>query len=64
MRLIQVQANALKSEMIQKAKEAGGSGTQTNSDIRGSTLRDAHPAVLACLPKKSGMHVYDNFTKN
>ena len=41
--------------MIEKAKEAGASGTQTNSDIMGATLRDAHPAALACLPKASGI---------
>ena len=52
----QVKANELRSEMIEKAREAGGSGTQTTSDIMGSTLRDAHPDALASMSKKSCMY--------
>ena len=50
-----MEANALKSKCIEKAREAGASGGRSNTDIIGSEMRGQSDDILSSLPKQSGM---------
>ena len=50
-----VEANKLRSNMIEKAKEAGPCGSRSNKDIMGSAMQGVSSDVLASLPKRSGI---------
>ena len=53
-----VEANKIKSTMIEKAKEAGPSGSRSNKEIMGSTLKDVSNDVLAALPRRQGQQYF------
>ena len=49
-----VEANKLRSNMKEKAKEAGPSGSRGTKEIMGSEMQDVSNDVLANLPGRSG----------